>query len=44
MFVRGCESDRESGVYAHLWENFGELQKGYEEVVRIMVSEKGGQK
>ena len=44
VFVRGCESDRESGVYAHLWENFGELQKGYEEVVRIMVSEKGGQK
>ncbi len=36
VFARGCQADKNSGIFAHTWESFEELEKAYTTVRNLM--------
>ena len=36
VFARGCEANEESGIFAHTWNTFEELEAAYKIVWRLM--------
>lgn len=40
VFARGCQAGKDSGIFAHTWDSFDELEKAYNEVKGLMLTKR----
>ena len=37
VFIRGCNKDTGNGIYCQTWKSFGDLEKSFNEIIKIKV-------